>query len=98
KEFGVDPKRVAVIPPGVAAVARRAYHEGPFRVLFVGRISTLRNVDQIIEAFSRVATEHTVLTIVGGEEKLSKREEDGHLSFLRRTARSLVNGGRIEFT
>ena len=99
KEFGVDPKRIAVIPPGAPTVERkRTGSEGPFRVLFVGRISSVRNVDHLIEAFSRISTEDAVLTIVGGEEKLSKREGAGYLSSLRREARSLTNGGRIEFT
>jgi glycosyltransferase involved in cell wall biosynthesis len=101
KEFGVDPSKIVVIPPGLAsAVEPNRYRgKGIFRVLFVGRISPGRNVHNLIEAFSRVLNKKDgVLTIVGGEEKLSKREEGGYLDRLRAQALSSPGGNCIEFT
>lgn len=100
EEFGIERSKIAIIPPGVLAIRQRRTHShGSFRVLFVGRISAGRNVQHLIEAFSQVpAGRDGVLTIVGGEEKLSTREESGYLSHLRMEARSSRNGGRIEFT
>jgi glycosyltransferase involved in cell wall biosynthesis len=69
RRYGVAPHRIAVIPNGVPAGFARIRadtpaHAGPFRLLFVGRLSPQKNLPRLLEAMSRLHAD-VELVIVG---------------------------------
>lgn len=67
--YGVLTRRISVIPNGVSpeflTVARRPdLHQGPLRLLFVGRLSPQKNVPRLLQALAQVHAD-VELVIVG---------------------------------
>ena len=98
--FGVKPERIRIIPPGIAPFQKaKKPKSDQFRILFVGRISPSRKVDDIIRAFSYVARKSPMqLIIVGEEGKLSASEEPGYYQKLLRLTNELGVSDRVTFT
>lgn len=72
--YGVDPERIEVILNGVGPefyLEPRAApdHEGPFRLLFVGRLSPQKNVTRLLRALALVAVPVEVVIVGDGEER-----------------------------
>ena len=97
--FGVEPERISIIPPGIVPYEKaRKPKSDQLAVLFVGRISPSRRVDDIIRAFSYVARERPMrLTIVGEEGKLSSSEETGYYQKLLTLTNELGISDRVTF-
>jgi len=76
--YGVDPKRVFVVPNGVAPEyylpPRTPDTQGPLRLLYVGRLGAQKNVARLLDAMSLV-TEPVRLRIVGDGELRAGLEE-----------------------
>ena len=74
QRYGVAVERIVVVPNGVAeeffrSPSERAGHDGPFRLLFVGRLAPQKNVARLLEAIA-ATTRPVELAIVGdGEER-----------------------------
>lgn len=65
---GVDPARIAVIPPGVRAPARAGkpgMQGRGLRLLFVGQAKRAKGIDLLLAAFDRLRLDGKSLTIVG---------------------------------
>ena len=66
EKYGLDPKRVVVLPNGVGGEyflpVRQTFHD-PLRLLFVGRLAIQKRPDRIVEAMSRI--KGATLDIVG---------------------------------
>jgi glycosyltransferase involved in cell wall biosynthesis len=99
-EFGIDAKKLEIIPAGANAAAlrqKRVYNDsGPLKLLFVGRIARNRNVEIAIKAVS--LSKNTVLYIVGGEERTSSTSKKGYLEELKALAEKLNAQNKIFFT
>lgn len=102
-EFGVDKDRIHVIPTGIdvneyniTAVSRDANQK---RVLFVGRISRDRNIEQILTAFKNLLEkmQNIELRIVGGETKRSYADKEGYLAGLKMLAERLGVDKNVKF-
>jgi starch synthase len=66
--IGVDPARIALLPFGVDVARfapRRESRDGPFRVLYVGRISPAKGVHYLLDAFRAAAFPGAELVLVG---------------------------------
>jgi glycosyltransferase involved in cell wall biosynthesis len=99
--YGVAADRIAIVPNGVApeflrSPSERASHDGPFRLLFVGRLAPQKNVARLLRAVA-VTTSPVELAIVGDGEDRAMIEElirDLHLGNVRmvgsRTGADLV--------
>jgi glycosyltransferase involved in cell wall biosynthesis len=102
-EFGVDKDRMHVIPAGIdvgeynrIVVGRNADRK---RVLFVGRISRDRNIEQILTAFKSLLEkmQNIELYIVGGEVKRSYADKGGYLAELKMLAEKLGINKNVKF-
>ena len=94
--FGIDRKRIAVIPMGIDVdqypTRTRAPHE-ELRLLFVGRIARNRNLEPLIDAMAHLTNAR--LTIVGGEVKCAGTAKGHYLPELRGRAQGL--GPKVQF-
>jgi len=97
-EFGVNKKKVHVIPAGID-VADYGPHQDKsneiLNLLFVGRIARDRHLEPIIETLQYL--DEVKLTIVGGEEKRSSLSRKGYLSELKALVDELGVGRQIIF-
>ena len=69
---GVDPARIAVIPPGVRAPAPVARPRPPgrgLRLLFVGQAKRAKGIDLLLAAYDRLRVDDKSLRIVGPAEE-----------------------------
>lgn len=102
-EFGIDKDRIHIIPAGidVGEYDRITVNEGTEkkRVLFVGRISRDRNIEQILTAFKGLLekTQNVELCIVGGEVKRSYADKEGYLGELKILAKRLGINKNVKF-
>jgi phosphatidylinositol alpha-mannosyltransferase len=99
--YGVAADRIVVVPNGVAgeffrSPSERAGHDGPFRLLFVGRLAPQKNVPRLLGAIA-ATTRPVELAIVGDGEDRALLEgliSDLHLGNVRmvgsRTGADLV--------
>ncbi len=97
-EFGIDKKKVYVIPAGIDLAdyeTHRARSNKILNLLFVGRIARNRYLEPIVRALSYM--DDVKLTIVGGEEKSSSLSRKGYLAELRTLADELGVRERIVF-
>jgi starch synthase len=68
EEVGVDARRIRVLPLGadldaITPTARPA--SGPFRILFVGGVGQRKGIKYLLDAYGRMRTASTRLTVVG---------------------------------
>jgi glycosyltransferase involved in cell wall biosynthesis len=64
EDYGVDPAKISVIPPGVtpatwAPPSPRTAHDGPVRILFVGGDLQRKGGDSLLRAFRGLQTDHS---------------------------------------
>ncbi len=93
-KFGVNKKRIHIIPVGIDSNdydrIKKDKNTDARRILFVGRISRDRNIEQILHAFKNILKDFDVeLLVVGGEARRSFAEKGGYLSELKTLARGL---------
>jgi D-inositol-3-phosphate glycosyltransferase len=104
RHYGVDHRRIAVVPcgvdtelfrPGSQAEARAALGllPGPV-VLYVGRIAPVKGLDTLLDAAARLRDRAPQVLIVGGD---ADEPLDGHEGELRRRAERLRLGDRVRF-
>jgi D-inositol-3-phosphate glycosyltransferase len=106
RHYGVDRRRIAVIPcgvdtelfrPGPQAEARATLGLAPGPVLlYVGRIAPVKGLDTLLDAVARLRDHGRALQllIVGGD---SDEPLDGHEAELRRRVGQLRLGGHVRF-
>ena len=97
-EFGIDKKKVHVIPAGIDIADYEPHQDKSNEVLnllFVGRIARNRCLEPIIKALQYL--DKVKLTIVGDEEKSSSLSRKGYLSELKVLADELNVMRRINF-
>lgn len=95
--YGISKKKVHLIPVGINVkeyTPRRKTASGQIKVLFVGRISRNRNVEQIIHAANILKHRNKngkkyQFIIVGGEAKSSDTSKSGYLDELKQLAKDL---------
>ncbi len=79
RRYGVAPGRIAVVPNGVGpeffqSPSERVSHNGPFRLLFVGRLAPQKNVARLLRALA-ATTSPVELAIVGDGEDRAMLED-----------------------
>jgi glycosyltransferase involved in cell wall biosynthesis len=90
RRYGVAPDRIAIVPNGVGSEffhspSEHISHDGPFRLLFVGRLAPQKNVGRLLRAIT-ATTSPVELAIVGdGEDRalLENLVADLHLGNVR---------------
>jgi glycosyltransferase involved in cell wall biosynthesis len=106
RDYGFPAERIAVIPVGIgeqffsAAPAERIPKAGTLRLLTVGRLSPLRNVEQIIRAVAilRAWGIAAQLRVVGPEVRLAAGETMGYRRQLEQLAFRLGVADAVVFT
>lgn len=100
--FGVPREKVEVVPMGIDVGTygsktnfREVSKADPLRVLCVGRLSRLRNVELVLRALAGV--QDATLKVVGGEVKHSALQRGGYLKHLERLADRLGVSSRVAF-
>ena len=105
RDYGADPRRIAVIPCGVdtelfaprdRVASRRALDlDGRSVLLYVGRIAPIKGLDTLLDAVARLrAADGPRLLVVGGE---ADEPTDGHEAALRARADRLGLGDAVRF-
>jgi len=97
-EFGIDKKKIHVIPAGIDIADYESHEDksnGVLNLLFVGRITRDRHLEPIIKALPYL--DKVKLTVVGGEEKRSSLSRKGYLSELKALVDELRVGEHITF-
>jgi glycosyltransferase involved in cell wall biosynthesis len=74
REYGVAPTSTRVVPNGVEPARypggpSKASHEGPLRLLFVGRLSPQKNIPRLIQALALIRTKVEVVIVGDGVER-----------------------------
>jgi glycosyltransferase involved in cell wall biosynthesis len=102
-QAGVDPDRVAVIPPFVHGLDADAEPDGPPCVLFVGRLTGMKGVDDAVRAWRAAAIDEPLVFAGSGPERERLQREGAQvlgwvdrrvLSSLYRRARALLMPSR----
>ena len=90
-ESGPARDSITVIPNGIntAQIQHAPLPEAGYDVLYAGRLIEHKNVDLLLDAFDRVATEHDVTLGIVGDGPAADR--------LHRQAASLTHTDRVEF-
>ena len=97
-EFGIDKKKIHVIPAGIDIADYESHEDksnGVLNLLFVGRITRDRHLEPIIKALPYL--DKVKLTVVGGEEKRSSLSRKGYLSELKALTEELGLREHINF-
>ncbi len=97
-EFGIDKKKICVIPAGIDVADYETPPARPSKLLnllFVGRIARNRYLEPLLKALQY--SDEVKLTIVGGEEKSSSLSRKGYLVELKALADELGVRERIVF-
>ena len=99
-EFGISRKKLHVIPMGIDILdiprANEEDKNSPLKILFVGRIARVRQVELILKAVKNLSMPFLV-TVVGGEEKTSSLSKTGYLQELKNLCNQLGISDRIKF-
>ncbi len=79
RRYGVAADRIAIVPNGVApeffrSPSERGTHDGPFRLLFVGRLAPQKNVARLLKAIA-ATTSPVELAIVGDGDQRGALED-----------------------
>lgn len=99
-QYGLDSQRVRVIPMGIDPEQYRFSNieHDPQQILFVGRISEDRNVEQLLHALGQIEDLPWTCRIVGGEERRSYANQLGYVDRLKRLTDELGIAARVQFT
>lgn len=93
EELGVDPARITVAPnavdPTVFGTAARTRHDGPLRILAVGRLAPEKGIDTLLRATDGLPVE-IVLAGTGPEEARLRRVAGSNTTFLGHVARDAL--------
>jgi glycosyltransferase involved in cell wall biosynthesis len=93
EELGVDPARITVAPnavdPTVFGTAARTRHDGPLRILAVGRLAPEKGIDTLLRATDGLPVE-IVLAGTGPEEARLRRAAGSNTRFLGHVARDAL--------
>lgn len=100
EQYGIDRQRIRVIPMGIdpEQYCFRGLAHNPQQILFVGRISEDRNVEQLLRALGQITDTSWLCHIVGGEERRSYANQLGYIDRLKRLAGELGIAERVQFT
>lgn len=99
-DFGIDPEKVEIIPMGIDTDMYNSIPRSPtddFTILFVGRLSRNRNVEQTIKAVSRLSGDFE-LRIVGDEAKSSQSSASGYMEELKQMTKKEGVKDQVTFT
>jgi glycosyltransferase involved in cell wall biosynthesis len=102
RRYGVPADRISVVPNGVApeffsSPSERGSHDGPFRLLFVGRLAPQKNVSRLLRAMAAINSPAELAIVGDGEDRamLEDQIRDLRLGNVRmvgaRTGADLVN-------
>jgi D-inositol-3-phosphate glycosyltransferase len=98
-EFGIDPKKIRVIPMGIdlpQASEKIKKNRDVLRLLFVGRLARVRRVELLVQAISHMDFPVEV-TVVGGEAETASVAKSGYLNELKKLASELGVEEKINF-
>lgn len=99
-EFGIDKKKIYVIPMGIdreAPTEPKPQKKEMLDILFAGRLSRVRRVELLLRAVKTLSIPYHV-TIAGGEEKTSSLQESGYLGELKKLCADLGIEKKVTFT
>lgn len=99
-EFGVTPEKISIIPTGIDVSEYSIFtseETDDFTLLFVGRLSRNRNVEQAIQSLVHLP-EDVKLRIVGDEAKSSHAATGGYLDELKRLVKAENIEDQVIFT
>lgn len=99
-DFGINSEKVRIIPMGIDTDMYNPTPQSPtdeFTILFVGRLSRNRNVEQTIKAVSRLSGDFE-LRIVGDEAKSSQSSASGYIEELKQMIKKEGIEDQVTFT
>jgi glycosyltransferase involved in cell wall biosynthesis len=97
--FGVDRKRIHIIPFGIDASRYRPYKKkgGTLNLLWVGRVTRDRNIEVILKAVKLLEKRDVRLRIVGNESKRTHTDKGSEIKRLKSMVKTLGIGDKVEF-